>query len=185
MEDETKIEVTLTQIYIILSILLFLLLGYLFYTNLLEEDSVDVVTDKNQVEIELIISNLSSNETIVAINPCDSLEGDIKQNCILKTKMCTTDDCYYNQARLTRNESNCFNIKEVNLRVTCTSSISYDDIIQLAVVNNDITLCEKLEASEVIRGCKDNYNYVKAINTKDKNLCENIENIEVKNECLK
>lgn len=186
MENQSQVEITSTQIYVIISIVILFLVGYFGYKLLLNDNSqVSLNKQVNDLsDVNLIKNNTISNESVTE-NVCDSLEGDLKKNCKLKTKVCENDECFYNQAVLTKNESNCFNIKDLNLRVTCTSSISYSKIIQGAVTSDDITVCEKLEVSEVIQGCRDNYNYVKAINTKDKSFCENIVNIAVKNECLK
>ena len=180
MEKKSQFEITPEEIYIIVSVFIFLLIAYFGYIILLK--------DNNTLDSEgkvIFFNNTLSNQKSGDLNDCESLEGNLKSSCIIKNKVCKTDDCFYNQARIEQNENHCFNIQDEKLRVTCSSSIKYDGIIQGAVINDNVLICDTLEGSEVILGCYDNYYFAKAINTQDKSYCEKIANLGVKNECVK
>jgi len=141
-----------------------------------------IIKTNNLNYTELKIINFSPNENL---NPeCVGLEKNQKASCIIKNSICNTDDCYSKQAKLMLNESQCFNIVDENLRISCTSYINYNGLIQKAVLTDDILVCNQLDISGQIP-CKNNYYYVKSINNNEKVLCENIiDREDLKNECL-
>ncbi len=179
MEKKSQFEITPEEIYIVVSVVIFLLIAYFGYIILLKDNN------NSNSEGKIVYFNTSENKKTEDLSDCDSLEGSIKSSCIIKNKVCKNDDCFYNQARIKQDENECFNIKDEVLKVTCTSSIKYDTIIQGAVLEDNVAMCDTLEGSEVILGCYDNYYFAKAINTQDKSYCEKIANLGVKNECIK
>lgn len=184
VEKEKLSEVDSFHLYLIFGLVVILFAGYFIYLVVKNDSS-----ENNQVGVVLKNQNLSygANNSItkeVIVDFCANFSGDLKESCIIKYNKCTTDECFYNQARLTRNESECFNIVNVNKRIGCTSSINHDLIIQNAVLENNVSLCDKSEIKEVVLSCYDNFYYVKSVNTKDKSLCNNIVNVKVKDECL-
>ncbi len=130
-------------------------------------------------------NSLSQTNLVIPVtDECDNLSGGLKESCKIKISVCTTDECYYNQARLTKNESECFNIADMNTRLVCTSSITQDTIFQNAIILNNLSLCDNLEDTLAKVACRDNYYIVNSINKKDKSYCLNITREVVRNECL-
>lgn len=186
MEEKSQMDVNPTSVYLIVSVIILLLVGYFSYSILIKDKSsnenLGLVKDLSDSTVN---SSASTSNKTIEFDECAELKGELKENCLLKKKKCTDDDCFYLQSRLTKNESNCLNIENRDRRVTCTSSIKYDTIIQSSIISQDISLCNQLEVVEVIQGCKDNYNYIQSIKTKDKSYCEKLSNTLLKDECLK
>ena len=161
-------------LYVILALFLFLLIYFIYVSS-----NINISTEKTQTNLEYS-ENIENN---TQIEECSNLEGELKTSCLIKISICKTDDCYYNQARLIQNESDCFNIVDENLRVGCSASIGYDSIVQGAVLNNNLSLCENLESAGAI-ACRNNYYYAKAVNTGNKTYCSELSVEDLKNECL-
>jgi len=160
-------------LYVILALFLFLLIYFIYVSS-----NINISPEKTKTD--LLTKTYMEN---VQISDCINLEGELKTSCLIKSSNCETDVCYYNKARLMQNESDCFNIVDENLRVGCSASIGYDSIVQGAVLNNNLSLCENLESAGAI-ACRNNYYYAKAVNTGNKTYCSELSVEDLKNECL-
>lgn len=128
--------------------------------------------------IDLIQKN-NQNQVI----ECQMYEGQLKENCLIKYKVCENDDCYFKKARTNNNLTECNNIKDEEQKIICKSVTNHDKIIQEAVLYNNITICDQIQI-EYLEQCRNNFYYVNSVNFNDKSLCQNISVEEFKNECL-
>jgi len=127
----------------------------------------------------LEVNNPNSNLSI-----CDKIKNkEQKNSCIITNTQCFDDKCYYDKGRLTKNELDCFKINDENLRISCSSGIKIDSLIQNAVLKDDINLCLNIEDENLKLSCTNNYYYAKKMNLKNVSYCDKINNENLKNEC--
>ena len=113
---------------------------------------------KNQVQMSTItysyIEVIESNN----INNCQYLDDkNLIESCNLKLKICNSDDCYLDKARFEQDERLCFKIEDTNKIALCSAAIKRSTILQSAVIDNDITICNNFEDQSSIDHCQDNF----------------------------
>ena len=111
-------------------------------------------------------------------------DKNLVETCQIKLCECSDDQCFFDKARLDMNESLCYNISDDSLRASCSSSITRSEIMESAVLKDDISLCSELEGSSFER-CRDNYYFAKRFNEDNIKYCESIKNEKLKSECEK
>jgi len=132
--------------------------------------------------IFLIIDSIQKNNQNQVIE-CQMYEGQLKENCLIKYKVCENDECYFEKAKANNDLSECENIIDEEQKIICNAVTNHDKIFQEAVLYNDIKICDQIQI-EYKEQCRNNFYYANSINFNDKSLCLNISVEEFKNECL-
>jgi hypothetical protein len=185
------------SIYFSLSILIIL-----FYLTFLVISTPKVDSNLPNLEQDLIIDSNPNTETILEQEPKQIIytyeealiSGDVsncilikdidKQNiCTSKLGSCDTDDCIYSKALDSSNQNDCYEIQDENLKLKCSYETFKTKIFDSSVLENDITLCDKIEEEILNQRCKDNFYFVGSINSNDITLCDNIIQSDLKEAC--
>ena len=146
--------------------------------------SVKSEEDFNKKIEEMTAQDLKIIEASNGENACDTLTGEKKESCLASKKSCEDDECLLTQARVNKDEKQCLQIKDEELRATCGASVFRDRVFRDAVLKNDVSLCEAFLDDSGKKSCRDNFYYTSAKNKQDVTFCEFILDEVIKNECL-
>jgi len=105
--------------------------------------------------------------------------------CKLKLIECSDDDCYFEKARFEMDVSLCSKIMDVDKVSKCNLLIIRSQILQNAVLKDEIKICTEFSDLSDVEFCYDNYYISKRFNENDVEFCEMIKNEVIKNECEK
>lgn len=84
-----------------------------------------------------------------------------------------------------QDESVCYNIKDDLRRSSCSAQIKISKLKEQAIIEKNISKCYLFEDKNLILNCEDNYYFALSVNEENKDFCQNIKNMEFKNECYK
>lgn len=175
--------------------LIFLLLGYLVYSNV---NNKPVVVDKittdnnvNDVNSEVkseVVKSMSYSEAIYSndIKNCDYVnETNLIQTCKQKLGICKSDDCYYTKALASNDEKSCYLITNESRKLDCTYNVKKSNILNRAINERNISLCIDSLVLDDQSNCVNNYYFSLSKIENNKTYCDKINLEALKNECLK
>lgn len=164
------------SILLILSIIILIIVGIVYFiqSSNISNDNIEITTYR--YEEALSYGNISM---------CDNLDNmRDSELCKLKLTNCTDNDCLLKKARIESNVTMCYNITNETKRIACSSSITFFGTRKDAVLENNISICEKFDDNVLVTSCRDNFYRAKRINSNDLSMCENIINEDIKTKCL-
>lgn len=168
---------------LIIVLIIYFLTTYFIFFNHSSQEIVPITPIIEKFEIQ---KNYSYNEVIDSgnVSLCNNLiETDLIEVCKIKLVQCNTDDCYFEQARFNSDETLCFNISDENLKAGCTLDIKRNQLLENALLSNNLKLCDSFEDQANINHCRDNYYIAKRFNEDNPSYCQFILNEVIKNEC--
>jgi hypothetical protein len=155
-------------------------------TNL-EKDLISGSTSDTEIVIEEPKQTVYTYEEALIsgdVSNCILIKDIDKQNiCISKLETCDTDDCIYSKALESTNQYDCYEIQDEDLKLKCSYETFKTKIFDSSVLENDITLCDKIKEDILNQRCKDNFYFVGSLNSNDETLCDNIIQSDLKEAC--
>jgi hypothetical protein len=119
------------------------------------------------------------------LSNCDLIENiSLVEVCKIKLGNCSDDNCFEIKAKMENDEKLCFKIKDPDLRAGCSLDLKRNSMLEGAVLEDDISVCERFEDVANRDFCRDNYYLAKRFNHNDLSYCSQIKLEALKNECF-